>query len=77
MNEIIIALISGFSVAIPSVIASITTNKKNNDLIQYKIEELTKKVEKHNQVVERVFMLERENAVQNEKIKEIQNNLGK
>ena len=77
MNEIIIALISGFSVAIPSVIASITTSKKNNILIQYKIEELTKKVEKHNQVVERVFMLERENAVQNEKIKEIQNNLGK
>ena len=77
MNEIVIALISGLSVAIPSVIASITTSKKNNDLIQYKIEELTKKVEKHNQVVERVFMLERENAVQNEKIKEIQNNLGK
>ena len=77
MNEIIIALISGFSVAIPSVIASITTSKKNNILIQYKIEELTKKVEKHNQVVERVFMLERENAVQNEKIKEIQKDLGK
>lgn len=77
MNEIVIALISGFSVAIPSVIASITTSKKNNILIQYKIEELTKKVEKHNQVVERVFMLERENAVQNEKIKEIQKDLGK
>ena len=77
MNEIVIALISGLSVAIPSVIASITTRQKNNDLIQYKIEELTKKVEKHNQVVERVFMLERENAVQNEKIKEIQSEIGK
>ena len=77
MNEIVIALISGFSVAIPSVIASITTSKKNNILIQYKIEELTKKVEKHNQVVERVFMLERENAVKNKKIKEIQKDLGK
>ncbi len=77
MNEIVIALISGLSVAIPSVIASIASGKRNNILIQFKIEELTKKVEKHNQVVERVFMLERENAVQNEKIKEIEKDIGK
>lgn len=55
---IITALISGLCVAIPSVVATISSNKKNNDLIEYKINQLTEKVEKHNQVMERVFKLE-------------------
>ena len=69
MEQIITAIISGLCVAIPSVIATISSNKKNNDLIQYKINELTKKVEKHNQVVERVYKLEQANAVKEESIK--------
>ena len=40
-----------------------------NKLTNYRIEQLEKKVEKHNQVVERVYKLEQENAVQNEEIK--------
>ena len=39
MNDIIIAIISGLCVAIPSIIATVTANKKNNDLIAYTDEE--------------------------------------
>lgn len=57
-SAVIVALISGVSVAIPSVIATISSNKKNNDLTTYQIQELKKHVEKHNNVIERVFKLE-------------------
>lgn len=33
MNEIITALISGLCVAVPSIIATLSANKKNKDLI--------------------------------------------
>lgn len=40
-------------------------------LMSYRIEQLEKKVEKHNKVVERTFKLEEEHAVQSEQIKVI------
>lgn len=69
MEGIISALIGGLCVAIPNVIATISSNKKNNILIQYRIDELAKKVEKHNQVVDRVYKLEQKDAVTEETIK--------
>lgn len=68
-EPIIIALISGLCVAVPSIITTLSANKKSNALVEYKINELTKKVERHNQVIERVYELEKENSVQNEEIK--------
>ncbi len=58
--EITIALISGLCVAVPSVIATLTSNKKTTSLITYRIEQLETKTEKHNQVMERQFKLETE-----------------
>ena len=58
MNEIVIAIISGLCVAVPSIIATTSSNKRNNDLIKYRIEELTEKVEKHNGLVERMIIVE-------------------
>lgn len=40
-----------------------------NKLTNYRVEQLEKKVEKHNQVVERVFLLEKHDAVLDEEIK--------
>ena len=40
-----------------------------NKLTNYRIEQLEKKVEKHNQVVERVYILEKSEAVMEEEIK--------
>jgi len=69
MNEIIVAIISGLCVAIPSIIATISTNKKNNDLVLYRINELDKKVHEHNNLIERMFNAEKRLTVLEEKIK--------
>lgn len=61
MNDtVIVALISGLCVGVPSVIATMMSNNKSNALTNYKIDELSKQVEKHNSVVERMALQERE-----------------
>ena len=70
MNDtIIVAFISGVCVAIPSVIATITSNNKSQALINYRIDQLDKKVEKHNKVIERTYNLEEEVHILEEKMK--------
>lgn len=71
MGGIITALISGLCVAIPSVIATITTNKKNKDLTIYRIDQLEIKVDKHNSVMERTFKIEEDIKHIKEDIKEL------
>lgn len=71
MNQIIVAIISGLCVAVPSIIATITANKKNNDIVLYKIEELDKRVNKHNNLIERMYKAEGDIKVLNERINEI------
>ena len=53
-KEIIVALIG----IIPAVFVAIVSIVSNNQIVKVKIEELTKKVEKHNQIVERTYKLE-------------------
>lgn len=55
---IVTSLISGLCVAIPSVIATIMTNQRNKDLMLYRIDQLENKVNKHNNLIERVYKLE-------------------
>ena len=54
MEQIIIALISLFGTAIGTFGGIRTSNKLTN----YKIDELTKKVEKHNKLIERMYKIE-------------------
>lgn len=66
MNEtVIIALISLIGTLGGSFAGIITANKLTN----YRIEQLEKKVEKHNSVIERVYKLEKHEAVIDEEIK--------
>lgn len=66
MSEaVIVAILSLIGTLIGSVAGIMTANK----LVLYRIEQLEKKVEKHNNVVERVFILEKQNAVIDEEIK--------
>lgn len=58
MTEILVAVISGLCVAIPSIIATISSNKKNNDLVLYRINELDKKVHEHNSLIDRMYKVE-------------------
>ena len=56
--EIATAVISGLCVAVPSVIATITANRKSSAITDFKIEELTKKVNQHNNLIDRMYHVE-------------------
>lgn len=59
MTDVIItALISGLCVAVPSIVATVMSNSKHQELIEYKIGQLEQKVDKHNNVIERTYTLE-------------------
>ena len=68
-STVITALISGLFVAIPSLYATVSSNRKSQALLEYKIEELDKKVEKHNNIIERTYALEDEVHILEEKMK--------
>lgn len=69
MNEILTAVISGLCVAIPSIIATISANKRSNDLVIYRINELDKKVHEHNNLIDRMYKVESRIAVIEDDIK--------
>lgn len=70
MSEtIIVAMISPLISAAAAIIVGAMTNAKTKALIEYKLDELTKKVEKHNSIIERTYKLEEQTALQEEKIK--------
>jgi len=48
LKEIIIALISGLCVGVPTIISTIVINSKNSALIQYRLEQLENRVKEHN-----------------------------
>lgn len=58
METIIVAIISGLCVAVPSIIATISANKRNNDLVIYRIDELDQKVHEHNNLIDRMYKVE-------------------
>ena len=58
METIITAIISGLCVAVPSIIATITANKKDNSLVLYRINELDQKVHEHNNLIDRMYKVE-------------------
>lgn len=58
--EVIISLISGLCVAVPSIIATYSTNKKTTTLITYRLDILEKKVQEHNNWNLRIQHLEDE-----------------
>ena len=67
MENIIIAFIGALGSAAGAV-AGIFINTK---LITYRIEQLEQKVNKHNNIIERMYELEKKEEVTNEKIKVI------
>lgn len=57
-TAVIVAIITGLCTAIPTVVTSVMVNNKNHAILEYKVDELAAKVEKHNGVVERTALLE-------------------
>lgn len=70
-ETVLVSIISGLFVAVPSIIATISTNKRNNDLVIYRIDELDKRVSKHNNVIERMFKVEERLAVIENDLKDV------
>lgn len=69
METIISACISAGVTLIICLISNNSQAEKTRALMEYKLEELTKRVDKHNNVIERTYSLEQELSVQQEQIK--------
>ena len=63
MNTIITAVISGLCVAVPSIVATVSANKRSNDLVIYRINELDQKVHEHNNLIDRMYKAEKDIAL--------------
>ena len=69
MEPIISGIISAGAAIIVCVITQTTQARKTEALLSYKLDELTHRVDKHNNVIERTYKLEEQTAVQEEQIK--------
>lgn len=63
------AIITGAVAIVVCMINNYFQNRKSTALIEYKIDELSKRVDKHNSLVERTYKLEESVSVIEEKIK--------
>ncbi len=79
-DVVIVGLCSGFITLAVCLVNNVFQNKrtmkefnvqsaKTDTLIECKIDELTRRVDKHNSVIERTYKLEEQTALQEEKIK--------
>ena len=62
-------IITSLIVAVPSLLATILSNKKSTALMEYKIDQLDKKVHEHNNLVNRTYKCEERLSVLEEKVK--------
>lgn len=69
--EIVIAIVTSASTLIAAIVSIIV----NNRVIGYKVDELKKQVEKHNSVIERVFVLERDVKTSFNRIDELRSDI--
>jgi len=69
------AIITGIVAIIVCTINNVYQSSKTQALIEYKIDELSKRVDKHNNLVERTYKLEEQTSVQEEKIKVANNRI--
>lgn len=58
MEVIITSVISGLFVAVPSIVATVVSNRKTTALLEYKVDELTEHVNKHNNLIDRMYKIE-------------------
>lgn len=72
METIISACISAGVTLIVCMINNHGQQEKTRALVEYKLNELTKRVEKHNSVVERTYVLEEKMRVANHRIGDLE-----
>ena len=74
-DVIVVAVVSGALTLLGTIITVVWSNKATTAVMNEKIETLTKRVEKHNQVIERTYKLEQDYAVLDEKVKVANNRI--
>lgn len=67
-EAVVVALITGGLALIGTLGGSYLSNKRSGALIAFRLETLEQKVQAHNNLIERTFLLERHNEVQDEKL---------
>jgi hypothetical protein len=74
-DVIIVAIITGVLSLAGTLAGSYFSQRKTTALVVYRLEQLEKKVDKHNQVIERTFQLEKRCDLFDEKIKVANNRI--
>lgn len=72
METIVAACISAGVTLLVCIITNRSQQEKTRALMEYKLDELTKHVEKHNSVIERTFILEEKVKVANHRIDDLE-----
>lgn len=72
METILSACISAGVTLLVCIISNHGQQEKTRALMEYKLEELTQKVEKHNSIVERTYILEEKMKVANHRIEDLE-----
>lgn len=75
METIVSAVIAAAATLLVCLITNHAQQEKTRALMEYKLDELTKKVEKHNNTIERTYALERSMEVVKEQLKVANNRI--
>ena len=70
-DAVIAAIVTGAISLFGTVLTVVITSQKQSALMEYRLKELEKKQDKHNEVIERTYKLEERAQVTEEKIKVI------
>lgn len=73
----IVSALSSVIVGAFALLGTVISNNKNSSKTLYRIEQLEQKQEKHNKVIERVIVLEKVFAMDEEKIKSMDKEIDK
>lgn len=75
METIFASLVSASVTLIVCIVNNRSQNDKTRALMEYKLDELTERVNKHNRLIERTYRLEEDVALHEEKIKVVNHRL--
>lgn len=75
METIVSSVIAAAVTLLVCVINNRQQAARTRNLLDYKLEQLTKRVDKHNNVIERTYELEKRTDVQEEQIKTVKNRI--
>lgn len=70
-ENLVIALVTGAVTLAVCLVNNFLQQSKTRALLEYKLNELTQRVNKHNDLVERTYRLEEQLSVIDEKLKEL------